>query len=199
MLSMLSSHERALRPDRMVRIALALLLLGSAGCPYWVTFREGSVRPCRGCPTTPKARLSISLSLEGIEHESAGREETVRAYTDCGLVSVAGSDQRPNVVVEINLSRKHEDRAGTGVVIDIFFGLIPIHHDTDTYQTTTTFTSESGDRISISQTEKAETWSHLLLIPLFPFMNPWRVERRIYYDLARQTILEAYQAGAFPE
>ena len=162
-----ASHQRGPRVSRGLGVLLALSLLAGVGCPYAASFRQGSLGRIRGWPPAHESRFSIVRPGEAAD-----------------------------VLAKITISKKRESDYG-GAVIDIFFGLIPIHHSTTSYESTTSFRTGDGEPLTISQSEQSKTWSHLVLIPLFPFMNPWTVERRILYDLARQTILAAQETGAF--
>jgi hypothetical protein len=56
---------------------------------------------------------------------------------------------------------------------DPLFGLIPIHQSTKTYRSIMEFRSKDGKLLTITQSERAETGSHVLLI----FSLPLHVSR----------------------
>ncbi len=195
---MIASIRHGRQPGHGTRVLLVLSLLAGLGCPYAATFRQGSPGQIGSWPPVRESRISIALDLEGIDPESGAYSETIRTYTDCELFTITSPGEAANVTAKISISKERKSDY-RGAVIDIFFGLIPIHQSTNLYQSTTDFTTRDGERLSISRSEQSETWTHLLLIPLFPFINPGSVERRVLRDLARETILVAQEAGVFSE
>jgi hypothetical protein len=183
-----------------------LPLVAAAGCV--AGFRGGHVGPIGGWPPPAlETKVSISLRIEGDRSGSTGyfigaeaaekREAIARAYRDSELftevvVGDANADLRGHITI-VDTIKEPSGRAS----IDIFFGVIPIHQKSQSYTLTTTFTAEGDELLTLTQNESIEIWSQLFLTFLYPLKNPARVEKRVLYDITRQTILDALSAGVF--
>jgi len=126
------------------------------------------------------------------------RNEVIKAYESSNLFSALKTDPKTaDIRAEVNITDDGKANIALAFISGLSSLIIPIYMHDDCI-VKTTYKNKNGDTLgSFAKLEPVTTWIELLLLPVMPFKYPESVSKDVWFDLNRNTILQAHAKGIF--